>query len=225
MSGLEVENMSGMWAADIAEDMSVKKEITFIKHKPVYEFISRFFDIFLTLISLVIALPIFLIAAIAIKLEDGGAVLYKQVRTGKNGQVFVIYKMRSMCVMGKETEFSETCVNDPRITKVGKFIRRTRIDEIPQLYNIFVGNMKIIGPRPLVPEQIDEILEYLPEFVNRLAVKPGLTGLAQVSGGNDLTPEEKLFLDVEYIENRGLIMDLKIVFKTVMTLFSGDGAR
>ena len=197
-----------------------------VKRKPVYDVVSRLFDILLSFISLIIALPIVLIVAIAIKLEDGGPVLYSQIRMGKNGKKFTVYKMRSMRVDGAENRsLSETAINDSRITKVGKFIRVMRIDEIPQLINILVGQMKLIGPRPLVPEQIEEYSKELPEFINRLAVKPGLTGLAQVSGGNDLLPDEKLTLDVEYIEKRGFSLDLKIILKTVGVVLSGDGAR
>ena len=196
-----------------------------VKNKPVYNAISRLFDILLSLVSLVIALPILLIAAIAIKLEDGGPVLYSQTRLGKDSKTFTIYKMRSMRIDAEANGAQWAQAEDDRITKVGKVIRKTRIDEIPQLYNILAGHMKIIGPRPERPELAEEFYIDLPEFVNRLAVKPGLTGLAQISGGYDLTPAEKLVLDVEYIENRGFLLDLKIILKTIGVVFSGDGAR
>lgn len=196
-----------------------------IKNKPVYDVISRIFDVLLSVVSLIIGLPLMLIAAIMIKLEDGGPVFYTQTRLGKDSKTFVIYKMRSMRIDAEAHGAQWAQTDDDRITKVGKFIRKTRIDEIPQLYNIFMGHMKLIGPRPERPELAEEFYVELPEFANRLAVKPGLTGLAQVSGGYDLTPAEKLLLDVEYIEHRGLLLDVKIILKTVVTVFTGDGAR
>jgi len=195
------------------------------QERQLYDFITGLFDKLASLISLIIALPIMLIIALFIKLEDGGSVFYSQKRLGKDGRVFVIYKFRSMHVNAEKNGAQWAEEEDNRITKTGKFIRKTRLDEIPQLYNILAGHMKLIGPRPERPELAEEFYEYLPEFVNRLAVKPGLTGLAQVSGGYDLTPEEKLILDVEYIENRGFMLDFKIIFKTVAVVLSGDGAR
>ena len=195
------------------------------QERQLYDFITGLFDKLASLISLIIALPIMLIIALFIKLEDGGSVFYSQKRLGKDGRVFVIYKFRSMHVDAEKNGAQWAEEEDNRITKTGKFIRKTRLDEIPQLYNILAGHMKLIGPRPERPELAEEFYEYLPEFVNRLAVKPGLTGLAQVSGGYDLTPEEKLILDVEYIENRGFMLDFKIIFKTVAVVLSGDGAR
>ena len=195
------------------------------KAKPIYDVVSRMIDLVLSFVSLVIALPIALTAAIAIKFEDGGPVLYSQTRLGKDGETFTIYKMRSMRIDAEANGAQWTEAEDDRVTKVGRFIRKTRIDEIPQLYNILVGDMKIVGPRPERPELAEEFSVDLPEFSNRLAVKPGLAGLAQVSGGYNLTPAEKLVLDIEYIEQRGLLLDLKIILKTVWVVLSGDGAR
>jgi len=196
-----------------------------INSKPVYDAISRLLDIFLLLVSLVIGLPLFLVAAIAIKIEDGGPVLYRQTRLGKDGKTFTIYKMRSMGIDAEADGARWAQAEDNRVTKTGKLLRITRIDEIPQLYNILIGQMKIIGPRAERPELAEEFYEELPEFAHRLAVKPGLTGLAQVSGGYNLTPAEKLVLDIEYIENRGFLLDLKIIFKTIKVILNGDGAR
>jgi len=196
-----------------------------MKDKPLYDAISRLFDIVMSLVGLVVGVPIILLAAIAIKIEDGGPVLYSQERLGKNNRVFTIYKMRSMRVDAEVNGMQWADAEDDRVTNVGRFMRKARIDEIPQLFNILVGHMKIIGPRPERPELAEEFYVDLPEFADRLAVVPGLTGLAQVSGGYDLTPAEKLILDVEYIENRGLVMDLQILFRTVWVVLSGDGAR
>jgi len=196
-----------------------------VKHKPVYDFISRVIDIYLSFLTLVLCSPILLLVAIAIKIEDRGPIFYTQKRLGKDGKIFTIYKMRSMRVDAEKSGAQWAQSDDDRITRVGKVIRKTRIDEIPQLLNIYTGDMKIIGPRPERPELAEEFYEELPEFANRLVIDPGLTGLAQVKGGYDLTPAEKLVLDMEYVEKRGLWLDLKIVFKTVGVLFKGDGAR
>lgn len=197
------------------------------EEKRLYELVSGILDRILAVVFLIITLPILFFCMILIRLEDGGPVLYSQNRVGKEGDLFVVYKMRSMYIAESESDngLAITKVNDPRITRIGKFIRMTRIDEIPQLLNILIGNMKLIGPRPLVEEQIIEYVNDLPEFVDRLAVKPGVTGWAQVNGGNDVTPREKLFFDIEYIKNRGLQMYLKVILKTVWVVLSGEGAR
>lgn len=195
------------------------------EEKVFYDVATEWLGRVMSLISLVFALPIIFLIAIAIKLEDGGPVLYRQRRVGKNGELFTLYKLRSMVVNDERSEFVETHVDDPRVTKVGKFIRKTRLDELPQLLNVLRGDMKLIGPRPLVPEEVEEILKELSEFVNRQVILPGLTGLAQVNGGNDLTPAEKLALDMGYVKGRGIAMDVKILIKTVGIVWSGDGAR
>ena len=211
-------------AADRVISMNVSDEFV-VKDKPIYSLVSRLFDVLSSFVSLVVALPILLLVAIAIKIEDGGSILYSQTRLGKDGREFTIYKIRSMKADAEKNGVQWTGEDDDRITKVGRFIRKTRIDETPQLYNILAGDMKIIGPRPERPEFSEEFCVDLPEFSNRLAVKPGLTGLAQVSGGYDLTPEEKLAIDLEYIENRGLWLDFKILLKTILVVFTGNGAR
>lgn len=196
-----------------------------MKNKPVYRVISRLFDILFSLMFLVVILPIILIVAVVIKLEDGGPVFYSQTRLGQGGKTFTIYKIRSMRSDAEAASVGWTKAADDRITKVGRFIRKTRIDEVPQLYNILIGHMKLIGPRPERPELAEAFYVDLPEFVNRLAVKPGLTGLAQVNGGYDLTPAEKLVFDIEYINRRGFILDFVIICKTIGVVFSGEGAR
>jgi len=196
-----------------------------ISNKYFYEGVTSFLDKLVTLVALFLAFPILFLVAIAIKIEDGGPIFYSQKRLGQNGSVFTIYKIRSMVVNAEINGIRWASEEDDRITHVGKFIRKTRIDEIPQLINILSGDMKLIGPRPERPELADEFYKELPEFVNRLLIKPGLTGLAQVSGGYDLTPAEKLILDVEYIENRGFLLDLKIIFKTIGVVITGEGAR
>lgn len=196
-----------------------------VKQMLSYDIITGLLDKLISLISLIITLPIMFLVALLIKLEDGGSVFYSQKRLGKDGTIFVIYKFRSMRMDAEKNGIQWANREDERVTKTGRFIRKTRLDELPQLYNILVGHMKLIGPRPERPELAEEFYEELPEFVNRLAIKPGLTGLAQVNGGYDITPAEKLVFDIEYIKKRGFMLDLKIIFKTVGVVLSGDGAR
>ncbi len=190
-----------------------------------YYIVKRAIDIILCLIGLVIALPIMVIVGIAIKLESKGPIIYKQERVGLEGRTFTIYKLRSMYIDAEKNGAQWACKDDPRVTKVGRFIRKTRIDELPQLINILKGDMSIVGPRPERPILTYKFNEEIPGFVNRLQVKPGLTGWAQVTGGYELSPKEKLEKDMYYIENQSLWLDLKIIFKTIFVVFNGDGAR
>lgn len=190
-----------------------------------FELYQRFFDIILSAAALIIGVPIILIFGVFIKMEDGGPITYKQERLGKNGREFFVYKLRSMRTDAEKFGAQWAEKDDPRITKVGKFIRKTRIDEIPQLWNILKGDMGIIGPRPERSVFVKEFEEKYPHFVDRLAIKPGLTGWAQVNGGYEMDPGEKLEYDIEYIKNRSLLMDIKIVLMTVRVVFTGEGAR
>ena len=167
-------------------DTSLYKENIF------YNIYSRILDICLSIIGLTIGIPLIIIFAILIKLEDKGPIIYKQERVGKHGKLFNIYKLRSMRMDAEKYGAQWAQVNDPRILNVGRFIRKTRIDEIPQLFNILKGDMSIIGPRPERPLFTMEFNDEIPGFINRLAVKPGLTGWAQVNGGYDITPRENL---------------------------------
>lgn len=196
-----------------------------VKNGKVFEAYQRFFDILLSLIALLPSLPFFIVFAILIKLEDGGPILYKQERLGRYGGEFYVYKMRSMRVDAEKFGAKWAEKDDPRVTRIGKFIRKTRIDEIPQLWNILNGDMGIIGPRPERPCFVKEFNEKWEGFVDRLAVKPGLTGWAQVNGGYDMKPDEKLIYDIYYIKNRNVLMDIKIIFMTVRVIFTGEGAR
>ena len=183
-----------------------------------YPIVKRVSDIILSLIALIIASPFMIITAIAIKIEDGGRVLYLQKRLTKDKKSFYIYKFRSM---RENSEKSARLAKegDKRITKVGRIIRRFRIDEIPQLFNILKGDMTIVGPRPERPEIAKEYEKQLPEFAMRVKVKAGLTGYAQVYGKYNTTPEDKLKLDLIYISQRSVLMDLMIMFYTVKILF------
>ncbi len=194
--------------------------------KAVYnQMIKRVLDIVLALIGMVMCLPIIILFGILIKLESGGPVIFKQERNGRDGQVFYIYKLRSMYVDAEKNGPMWAEQEDKRITKVGRFIRRTRIDELPQFINIINGEMSIVGPRPERPFFTEKFNEEIPGFIYRLCVKPGLTGLAQVNGGYELTPEQKLKLDLMYICEMSLMLDLKIILMTVAVILSGNGAR
>ena len=190
-----------------------------------FDIYQRVLDIVLSVIGILIGIPLMIVFGILIKVEDNGPITYKQERLGKGGKKFYIYKLRSMRTDAEKFGAQWAEKDDPRITKVGKFIRKTRIDEIPQLFNILKGDMSIIGPRPERPSFTEKFNQEIPGFINRLAVKPGLTGWAQVNGGYEITPREKLIEDIYYIKNRSILLDLKILFKTVKVVLTGDGAR
>ncbi|MBQ7919076.1 MAG: sugar transferase [Lachnospiraceae bacterium] len=189
-------------------------------------FIKRTIDIVCSLILLVIASPFMLITAIAIKLYDGGPVLYKQVRCTRDQREFYIMKFRSMRVDAEKDGVARLAQkNDSRITPIGKFIRKVRIDELPQLINILRGDMSFIGPRPERPEIIAQYLEIMPEFAFRMKVKAGLAGYAQVYGKYNTTPYDKLKLDLTYIENYSLWMDIQLMLLTLKILFWPDSTE
>jgi exopolysaccharide biosynthesis polyprenyl glycosylphosphotransferase len=190
-----------------------------------YDVYQRIMDVCLTLMGLIIGIPLMIIFGIAIALETPGAIFYTQERVGQKGKLFRIYKLRSMVTNAEKDGAQWAQKNDCRITKVGNFIRKTRIDEIPQLFNVLKGDMSIIGPRPERPMFTVEFNEIIPGFRNRLQVKPGLTGWAQVNGGYEITPKEKWELDMYYIENRSVQMDLVIILRTVRVVLTGAGAR
>ncbi len=177
--------------------------------------LKRIFDIVVSAIALIPLSIVMLFCAIAIKLEDGGSVFYKQVRLTKDGKEFEIIKFRSMVENAEEQGIQLATDNDSRITKVGKVLRKYRLDEIPQLINILKGDMSIIGPRPERPELTEEYEKTMPEFGFRLHVKAGLTGYAQVTGKYDTTPYDKLKMDLMYIENYSALLDLRIIFMTI----------
>lgn len=189
------------------------------------DFLKRIMDIVVSAIILLLAAPVMLFTAIAIKLEDGGPVFYKQKRCTKNGRVFHILKFRSM-IVDAEKEGFKPCINgDVRITKVGKVIRATRCDELPQLFNILSGSMSIVGPRPERVEHVKKYTEEIPEFAYRLRVKGGLTGYAQIYGRYNTSAYDKLRLDLMYIENRSFILDLKIVLLTIKVIFTRESTE
>ena len=198
----------------------------------IYKLLKRFFDIVLSGAALICLSPVFLITAIAIKLEDGGPAFFTQPRAGKDMKPFKMYKFRSMYVNADEklkellkdneqTGHAFKIKNDPRITKVGKFIRKTSIDELPQLINIIKGDMSIVGPRPILPFQMEECNDYERQ---RLIVQPGLTCYWQIGGRANIKWDEWVELDLNYIEDMSLWTDLKMIVKTVPAVFDSEGA-
>lgn len=190
-----------------------------------YTVIKRIIDIIFSLIGLIITFPVIILFSILIKLETPGPVFFLQERVGLNGRYFTIIKLRSMGIDAEKNGAKWAEKNDPRVTKVGAFIRKTRIDEIPQLWNVLIGEMSLIGPRPERPMFTAKFNEEIPGFVERLRVKPGVTGWAQINGGYDISPREKFTLDKHYIQNISLLLDLKIIIKTVIVCLTGSGAR
>lgn len=193
----------------------------------IYLILKRIFDIVVSGIGLIVLSPIMLLISFFIYLNDKGSILYKQTRLTKNGVKFNVLKFRSMRMDAEKDGVARLSTGDKdnRITKVGRFIRATRIDELPQLINIFLGDMSIVGPRPERPEIADQYEKYLPEFNLRLQAKAGLTGYAQVYGKYNTTPYDKLLMDLLYISKPSIIEDLKICFATVKILFMKDSTE
>lgn len=194
---------------------------------------KRIFDIVVSSLAIVLSSWIMLIVAIAIKIEDGGPVFYKQERIGLRGKPFYIHKFRSMRVdadkhlkevlaaNGQEMGARYKLKHDPRITKVGNFIRKTSLDELPQFFDVFMGNMSVVGPRP---QRDFEVQEYDPVYATRLLVKPGITGPWQVSGRNDLDEEESRQLDVSYVQDWSVMGDIVYIMRTIGTVLHPSGA-
>lgn len=196
------------------------------KKKIVYHFFKRILDIFLSAFALIVLSPFLLIISALVYFEDGGSVIYTQIRIGKNGRPFKLYKFRSMKVNAdkekrKLSKYNESqgatfkIENDPRITKIGYIMRRFSIDELPQLINIIKGDMSIVGPRPFIKEEQDRL------SVKRLRVKPGLTCYWQINGGNKLTIKETEYYDEKYIHERSITTDTKIIFETILYVLKG----
>lgn len=196
------------------------------KHSLFLRASKRLLDILVSLPLAIVALPFMLIAAIAIKIEDGGPVLYKQDRLTRGGKVFRIMKFRSMRVDAEKDGVARLASeSDDRITKVGKFIRATRMDELPQLFNILKGDMSLVGPRPERPEIAAQYEKELPEFHLRLRVKAGLTGYAQIHGKYNTTPYDKLQMDLIYINDMSVPTDIKLLFQTMQTVFQKESTE
>ena len=210
-----------------------EKEYVKPAEKPVYDFFKRVFDLVMASFALLVLSPVFLITAIAIKCEDGGDVIYSQVRLTKGGKEFTMFKFRSMCPdADKKLEdllkYNEVkgpafkMEDDPRVTKVGRFIRKTSIDELPQLLNIIAGDMSIIGPRPPLPR---EVAQYTPYQLHRLDVKTGLACYHECEGrSDDKDFDNWVESDLRYIRERSMLTDLKVIFRTIRIVLTGKGA-
>lgn len=186
---------------------------------------KRVFDMVSCGAALVIlAVPMALIA-LGVKAGSPGPAIYAQRRVGKDGRAFELYKFRSMYTDAEVRGARWAEEGDPRVTPFGRFLRTTRLDELPQFFNVVKGDMSLIGPRPERPVFHDEFCRRIDGWDQRLAVRPGITGLAQVEGGYELLPKEKALYDLEYIETRSIALDLRIIFKTLSTMLTGKGAR
>ncbi len=186
---------------------------------------KRFLDIGMSVLMLLIFSPFMLLAALCIKLEDGGPILYRQRRVTQNGREFDMLKFRSMIVDAEKQGYMPAVQKDSRITKTGKFIRATRFDETPQLFNILKGDMSIVGPRPERIEHVQKYTENLPEFSYRLRVRGGLTGYAQIYGKYNTSAEDKLKMDLMYIEKQSLLLDLQLILLTVKVIFMRESTE
>lgn len=210
---------------DIEQEYFIE-EIGQIKRRPIYEFLKRAIDIVASGLGiLVLGIPMLIIAIIIRATSKGGA-FYYQERLGLNGKKFNIIKFRSMVADAEKNgaQWSEG-IEDERITSVGQVLRKFRLDELPQLFCIFIGTMTIVGPRPERECFYNEFEKYIHGFSQRLKVKPGLTGHAQINGGYNLAPHEKIIFDIEYIKKRSLWFDIKIIFKTIAVVFTHEGAK
>lgn len=214
----------------------MKKEKT--NKKVLYNFTKRIIDIIGSIIGILILIPTTLIIYLARKVlkEDKGPLFYEQLRYGKNGKVFRLYKFRSMCIGAdkklkeylenndearEEFEKTHKLQNDPRITKIGNFLRKSSLDELPQMINILKGDMSFVGPRPVVEKEVEEYGANKDKF---LSVRPGLTGYWQVNGRSNTTYEERMEMELYYVDNCSLWLDIKIFFKTFITVFKKEGA-
>lgn len=204
-----------------------------LENKTMYFFFKRVLDSIGSLVGLLLLIPLFLVIAIFMKIEETSApIFFSQTRVGKNGKEFKMYKFRSMCV-GAEEKLAELLQHnevegamfkmkdDPRVTKIGKFIRKTSIDELPQLWNVVKGEMSLVGPRPPL---VREVVEYTEYDKQRLLVKPGCTGLWQISGRNDVGFSEMVELDIQYIQYLSFLNDIKIILNTVKVMVRPNGA-
>ena len=211
----------------------VNMQLINIANQNRYEKIKRFFDICLSAAALVVLSPLLLVIAILIYLEDKGPVIYSQTRIGKDGRAFKLYKFRSMCVDADEKLKDLQKLNerdgpvfkirdDPRVTKVGKFIRKTCIDELPQLVNIIKGDISIVGPRPPLPNEVEQYNSYQKQ---RLLVVPGLTCYWQIQKGEETTFDEWVELDLKYIKERSVLLDFRLILLTFKVILSGKGAE
>ena len=224
---------------NVIEEKNIEKRGIFLKEnksisKRVYIVVKRFLDIFLSLIGLILLSPIFLIIAIIIKLDSKGPIFFVHSRIGEKGKPIGIYKFRTMVTNAEELikkftpeqkeEFEKNfkLENDPRITKIGNFLRKTSLDELPQILNILKGELSIIGPRPIVQAELEKYGDDKEKF---LSVKPGLTGYWAANGRSDTSYEERIQMELYYVDNMSFWLDIKIFFKTIFAVIKKEGAR
>lgn len=190
-----------------------------------YLWVKRCMDILLAALAGAVLWAPMLAIGLWVRLDSPGPALYRQERLGRDGRPFAMYKFRSMIADAERDGPQWARKNDPRCTRAGRFLRRTHLDELPQLWNILIGDMSFVGPRPERAYFYDRFSANVDGFHRRLAVRPGLTGLAQINGGYNLSPEEKLAYDMEYIQNQSLLLDLKCILLTIRLVLAGEGAR
>lgn len=230
---MDVRNETLDYTNDIMILPSSKGAKETLKEINIYKYIKRFMDFTLSLIGLIVLSPLFLIIAILIKKESNGPVFFKHKRIGKNGKEIYLYKFRSMVPNAEELikkftpeqtkEFKENfkLENDPRVTKIGGFLRKTSLDELPQLINILKGDLSIIGPRPVIKEELEKYGNNKEKF---LSVTPGLTGYWAANGRSDITYEQRMTMELYYVDNRSFKLDFKIFVKTVISVLRKEGA-
>ena len=230
---LELENLTKKLESNYTSEKRSVLNARELRQKSVYQFIKRIIDIIGSIFGLLILAPVFLVVAIAMKTEErDGPIFFSQVRVGKNGKEFKMYKIRSMCVGAEKMlndllKYNEVqgamfkIKEDPRVTKVGRILRKTSIDELPQLWNVLKGDMSLVGPRPPL---VREVVEYTTYDRQRLLAKPGCTGIWQISGRNDVSFYEMVEMDIEYIQHQSFIMDMKIIFRTILIMIKPRGA-
>ena len=227
---INVESQEAILSRDIVIVPKIAKKASKIN----YMSVKRVFDLVISTIGLIILSPIFLILAIIVKLDSKGPVFFAHTRYGKNGKKFKMYKFRTMYENAqdmindftpeqmKEWKENFKLQDDPRITKVGKFLRKTSLDELPQIVNIMKGDLSIIGPRPVIEEELEKYGENKEKF---LSVTPGLTGYWQANGRSSTTYEQRMEMELYYIDNLSLKMDIKVFFKTILSVLKKEGAR
>lgn len=220
----------------VSTDFQSDGEMIEVRSGIIYRFIKRTFDFIISGLSLILLSPIFLLIAVLIKFDSKGKVFYKHKRIGKNGEYIYLYKFRSMYSdskerlekmledpkIRKEWEENYKLDNDPRITKIGSILRKTSLDELPQLFNILVGDMSIVGPRPIID---DEIKKYGSNKDKLLSVTPGLTGWWACNGRSCTSYEDRMKLELYYVDHRGILLDIKVIIKTAISVIKKDGAK
>lgn len=216
-----------------ALELTKKEAKEFLNLKPIYKYLKRFSDIVLATIGLIVLSPVFLIIAILIKTTSKGKVFFKHKRIGKNGKEIYIYKFRTMVDNAEDLikkftpeqlkEFKENfkLENDPRVTKIGRILRKTSLDELPQLFNIIKGDISIIGPRPIITDELEKYGMNKDKF---LSIKPGLTGYWAANGRSDTTYEQRMEMELYYVDNMSFKLDVKIFFKTILSVIKREGA-